>query len=318
MELDWIETFLAVVDRGGFTAASSQVHRSQSRVSAHIAALERELSVQLIDRTRRPATLTPSGRIFAEHARDIMATVGSARSAIDVLRSIHEETLAVVTSPGWGASLFPGVLAQVLDRHPHARVVLAEHGRLDTDPPQTGVLAVVATRPPPHPAGLREQVLWREPIMAVIPADHPQARTCGPTGRAIAIDWLVAQDLVVGSGPVGTEPDFAAMMAKAGVEITPRMTVDSVHTLVALVRQGVGVGLANAVSLEAVDTTGLVVLELDDPEMFREVAVYWSDAVLSTEVGRSLHKAVLQAPLPKGAIGMSRSGERYSARRPGS
>ena len=61
VELDWLETFLAVVDRGGFTAASAQVHRSQSRVSAHIAALERELGVQLIDRARRPATSKTNG-----------------------------------------------------------------------------------------------------------------------------------------------------------------------------------------------------------------------------------------------------------------
>ena len=49
-----MRTFLAVLDRGGFTAASEQVHRSQSRVSAHVAALERELGVTLIDRSRRP------------------------------------------------------------------------------------------------------------------------------------------------------------------------------------------------------------------------------------------------------------------------
>ena len=94
VELDWLETYLAVVDRGGFTAASTQVHRSQSRVSAHIAALERELGVLLIDRTRRPATVTPAGRIFATHARDILADVRSARSAIGILRAMDEESLA--------------------------------------------------------------------------------------------------------------------------------------------------------------------------------------------------------------------------------
>ena len=109
VELDWVETFLAVVDRGGFTAASSQVHRSQSRVSAHIAALERELGVQLIDRTRRPATLTPAGRVFAQHAREIIATVGSARAAVGVLRAMNEDSLPVLTTPCIGGSLFPGV-----------------------------------------------------------------------------------------------------------------------------------------------------------------------------------------------------------------
>ena len=70
VELDWLETFLAVVDRGGFAAASEAVHRSQSRVSAHIAALERDLGVRLIDRAHRPARLTAAGEVFARHARE--------------------------------------------------------------------------------------------------------------------------------------------------------------------------------------------------------------------------------------------------------
>ena len=148
VELDWLETFLAVVDRGGFTAASAHVHRSQSRVSAHIAALERELGTQLIDRTRRPATLTAAGRIFAGHARDILAEVGSARSAIDVLRAMNSESLAVLTTPCIGAALFPGVIATVLGRHPRARISLSEHGWPDGEPhcrPTGFALAVVPT-----------------------------------------------------------------------------------------------------------------------------------------------------------------------------
>ena len=149
VELDWLETYLAVVDRGGFTAASAQVHRSQSRVSAHIAALERELGVLLIDRTRRPASVTPAGRIFATHARDILADVGSARSAIGVLRAMDEESLAVLTTPCIGGALFPDVLAKLLVAHPRARVALSEHGWQDDGerrhPADGFVLAVLPT-----------------------------------------------------------------------------------------------------------------------------------------------------------------------------
>src|SRR3954453_6914494 len=88
VDLDWLETFLAVVDRGGFTAASEQIHRSQSRVSAHIAALERQLGVRLLDRTRRPAGLTSAGEVFAPHAGEIVAGSGSGRAALGALRGI--------------------------------------------------------------------------------------------------------------------------------------------------------------------------------------------------------------------------------------
>src|SRR3954452_149850 len=80
VELVWLETLLAVVDRGGFTAASATLHRSQSRVSAHVAALERELGVRLFDRSRRPTTLTPAGEVFLPYARAAVQNIASAKA----------------------------------------------------------------------------------------------------------------------------------------------------------------------------------------------------------------------------------------------
>jgi DNA-binding transcriptional LysR family regulator len=53
VQIEWIHAFLAVVDRGGFTAAAVHLYRSQGRISSHIASLERELGAQLFDRDQR-------------------------------------------------------------------------------------------------------------------------------------------------------------------------------------------------------------------------------------------------------------------------
>jgi DNA-binding transcriptional LysR family regulator len=310
VELDWLETFLAVVDRGGFTAASAHVHRSQSRVSAHIAALERELGTQLVDRTRRPASLTPAGRIFAEHARDILAEVGSARSAIDLLRATNSESLAVLTTPCIGAALFPGVIATVLGQHPRARISLSEHGWLGGEPqlPADGLaLAVVPTFSFSPGVEWNFAVLWREPIQALVPVDHELARHAAGTGSVIAPDQLARFPLVAGGTTTSAEPEISAMLAARGLEVGTRTLVDTPQTLVAMVRAGVGVGVSNAVAIENTDTAGVVALNLDDPEMARDVAVYWHDVLLMSDVGRTLQQTVLQAPLPKGAMAAGRS-----------
>ena len=133
VELDWLETFLAVADRGGFTAASATVHRSQSRVSAHIAALERDLGVRLIDRTHRPARLTAAGEVFARHAREVVAGVGAARSAVGALRGMDAEPITVLTTPCIGAAFFPVILAELAQTHPGMRVSLVERAGLDLE-----------------------------------------------------------------------------------------------------------------------------------------------------------------------------------------
>ena len=66
------------------------------------------------------------------------------------------------------------------------------------------------------------------------------------------------------------------------------MLVDTPQSLVAMARVGVGVGIANAVALAHTDTAGLVVLDIDDPDLVREVAAYWYDVLASTAVGASL------------------------------
>ena len=302
VELDWLETFLAVVDRGGFTAASTAVHRSQSRVSAHIAALERELGVQLIDRSRRPAAVTTAGRIFAAHARDILADVGSARSAIGILRAMDSESMAVLTTPCIGTALFPGVLAELLGRHPGARVTLSEQGWLDTESRHHGegfVLAVLPTMAGPHAPGLNERLLWREPMQLVVPADHRLARA----GRIVDPSGLIDQPLIVTGASANSHPAMT-LLADRGFDLQPRVSVDSPQTLVSMVRAGVGVGIANAVALAHLDTTGLQLRTLDDPAVEHTVAVYWYDVLLSTEVGRALQETVIKAPLPPGAVGV--------------
>jgi DNA-binding transcriptional LysR family regulator len=301
VELDWLETFLAVVDRGGFTAASEQVHRSQSRVSAHIAALERELGVRLIDRNRRPAMLTAAGRVFVGHAREVVAGVGSARSAIGALRAMDSESLTVLTTPCIGAALFPAVLGKLLSDHPGVRLTISERGRHDVEQRFSAdgvVIAVLPALDPPLAPGMRERLLWREPMQVVVHPAHEFAVRANPVLPAD----LVGQPLVIGDSSPDVEPEVLGLLAERGLAVRPRATVDSPQSVVAMARAGVAVGVLNAVAVGQTDTTGVVVLDVDDPDMVREVAVYWYDVLLSTPVGEALHRIVLDVPMPPGAV----------------
>src|SRR6267154_6368861 len=64
LQTAWLRSFLAVADKGGFGAATLALHLSQSRVSAHIAALEHALGVTLFDRKARPICTTEAGGVF--------------------------------------------------------------------------------------------------------------------------------------------------------------------------------------------------------------------------------------------------------------
>lgn len=60
-QTDWLETFVSVIDHGSFSEAARALHRAQSRVSTHVAALERALGGILMDRSHRPVRPTELG-----------------------------------------------------------------------------------------------------------------------------------------------------------------------------------------------------------------------------------------------------------------
>lgn len=72
MELFQLQCFIKVVDLKSFSEAAFEVSISQSSLSKHISKLEDELKVQLFDRSKRSALLTPAGRVFLLHARKLL------------------------------------------------------------------------------------------------------------------------------------------------------------------------------------------------------------------------------------------------------
>jgi DNA-binding transcriptional LysR family regulator len=301
VELDWLRTFLAVLDRGGFSAAAEQVHRSQSRVSAHIAALERELGVSLIDRSRRPARVTHAGEVFARHARDILAAVGSARSAAGAAHGLDEGRLTLLTTPCLAEAFVPGALARLAAGFPNARFSILEDGRLDVERRflDDGVaLAVLPAPAVPAAPGLRERILWEEPVRVLVPPGHRFARLDGP----VPLTELVDEPLVLTGAAGDGVPEILELLARRGVLATPTATADCPATVVALVRAGLGVGLLTGVAAwHAAGDGDTVTVPLADAGLVRRVGAYWHDVLAGTGLGRALLREVLAAPPPPGA-----------------
>jgi DNA-binding transcriptional LysR family regulator len=78
VELRQLRYFLAVADEGRFSRAAQRLHIAAPSLSQQIRTLERELRVQLLDRTPQAARLTTAGAILVERARVILAEVDRA------------------------------------------------------------------------------------------------------------------------------------------------------------------------------------------------------------------------------------------------
>ncbi|AHK35709.1 hypothetical protein OPAG_06592 [Rhodococcus opacus PD630] len=100
MDLRRVEMFLGVVDAGTFAGAAARLGFVQSTISAGITALERDLGVQLFDRTSRTASLTTAGRALVPEARALTARAALARRVVqDADRTLSGQlTVGVINS----------------------------------------------------------------------------------------------------------------------------------------------------------------------------------------------------------------------------
>lgn len=76
--------FVALHRVGTFTEAAHLLHLSQAGFSARILRLERAVGQQLVDRTVRPAALTPAGETFLPYAFALLRAMADGRAAASV------------------------------------------------------------------------------------------------------------------------------------------------------------------------------------------------------------------------------------------
>jgi DNA-binding transcriptional LysR family regulator len=201
VELRQLEHFVAVAGELSFTRAAGRVHVVQSALSTSVAKLERELGVELFDRTRQRITLTPAGEDFLAHAREVLLTARSAAESVAAYRGHLSGNIDFGSLISYGPMDVPRALGDFHRAHPHVRLRLrlsqagawpylaaVVDGSLDL------ALVSAPNRPPPQ---LDMRLLFEEPMVFVCRADHPQARR-----KRLDLGDVAGEDLV------GFPPEF--------------------------------------------------------------------------------------------------------------
>jgi DNA-binding transcriptional LysR family regulator len=125
-----LETFVAVVEGGTFSAAARTLGLPVSTISRQVTRLEERLGVRLVNRTTRQVTPTGPGQSYFERARRIVA---DSQEAEEEVRQLHGEPrgLLRISAPpsGLRASLVEDLIAAFMQRYPEIEVELAAESR---------------------------------------------------------------------------------------------------------------------------------------------------------------------------------------------
>jgi LysR family hydrogen peroxide-inducible transcriptional activator len=267
MEFHQLRYVCAVAETGSFSRAAERCQIAQPSLSQQVLKLEEDLGAKLFDRLGRSVRLTEAGRAFVSHARSILEQMETARSSVADKKADVRGSVAVGVIPTIAPYLMPRYTAAFAKRYPDAKLrilekttpVLIEGLRdLSID------MAILAL--PLRHKDLECFPICTEPLFAVLPREHPRART-----KSLFLKELRGESFVMLRDGHCLRDLSIATCTQA--RITPNIAFESdqISSLLGMVAAGVGVALVPEM---AIDRSGACrYVRLSDTRATRSIVV---------------------------------------------
>lgn len=243
MDLRQLTTLVAIADHGTFSAAARALYTVQSNVSGHIARLERELGVVLVDRQR--GGLTDDGLVVVEKARRVLHELDEISAEMasrgDEVRG--DSRLGVIgTTARW---LLPQLLTQLRDQHPGVHVTVHEGNTTNLLPRLLAqqLDATIVHLPVDDPEVTVEPLFAEDLVLLVHTRHHLSGR------ESIPLAELAGEPLML--PPLGAALRRAIDRAASGVgiELEAQVEIDGVRLLTSLAFEGYGAAIVPATAV---------------------------------------------------------------------
>ncbi len=120
-----VQSFLSVATEGSFCKAAEKIYISQPNLSRNIARLEKELNVQLFDRSRKHIALTEAGRIYQNAFQKVEQCIAEAKERVERLEALEMGMIRIGYVNGWNiGSYIQPILKNLRLEYPGIKVSL--------------------------------------------------------------------------------------------------------------------------------------------------------------------------------------------------
>jgi DNA-binding transcriptional LysR family regulator len=234
-DLRSLETFVLTCKTGSMAAAAKRLHMTQPAVSQTIRGLETSLASPLIDRRRRPLSLTSSGALLREAAEQILAAAQRIPSRLRELEGGVPTRLRIGLVDSLACPFVPDLLASLRGSIESLSVSAGLANGLRQAFTEHRHDLVLTNDPMEDVDGVVRHALLSEPYLLLLPAALA-VQTEAPDLRTLAR----ASNLVRWSSQSHIGAEIEMHLRRLGVDIPRRFEFDSSDTLTGIVAAGLG------------------------------------------------------------------------------
>lgn len=273
IELRHLRYFIAVAEELHFGRAAARLNISQPPLSQQIQILEQQVGARLLARTNRSVSLTEAGRQFLADSRHILSLVDDAAARAERLHLGETGELRIgFTSSAPFISAVSDTLSSFRRHYPDVHIQTREiNTREQIVPLNEGSLDLGLMRNTHLPDTLAWEVILREPLLAMIPRDHPLAALDSVTLAQLAQEPFVFFDPHVGTG---LYDDILGLMRRYGQAPVITQEVGEAMTIIGLVAAGLGVSILPA-SFKRVQLSEMRWVPITEEDAVSEMWLVW-------------------------------------------
>lgn len=259
-DLNQLRCFVAVAEELHFGRAAARLNMTQPPLSRQVQILERILDVALFERTSRSVRLTPAGQSFLVEARRLLKQAEGAALLARRVAAGRAGAIGIGFTATSAHSCLPDLVAACRRQLPDVTLVLREMVSGDQlEALGNGQIDAGLLRPPVVQAGTASFRVAEERLMAALPEDHPLAKAPSLSLRDFAGEPFIMyapyearyfHDLVI------------ELFARSGLLPDYVQHLSQIHSILALVRSGLGVSIVPEAALHLY-SRGVVLRPLD-------------------------------------------------------
>ena len=238
-----LQILVEVARQGGFSRAAQTVHAVQPTVSKAVQAVEDRLGVRIFERASNGVRLTVEGEIVYRRALNILQEFEALEADVAALHKLEKGVLRIGFPPVASGILFADLLSKYRQLYPGINISLQEQGCASLEPMVLSGDLDIAVTLLPVPPNFSWLQIRDEPLMVIMPPDHPLADR-----KRLKMDELADNAFIGFEQGFLLNDRIEAVCRQRGLKLNECLRSGQLDFIMTLVATGIGVALLPALS----------------------------------------------------------------------
>jgi DNA-binding transcriptional LysR family regulator len=278
MDINQLEVLATVANERSFSRAADVLGRTQPAISQAIRRLENEVGEKLFDRSSKDGTLTATGEVLLDYARQMLNLRNTAAEAVRELRDLHQGKVTISANEHTVFYLLP-LIAEFRRRFPAIKVEVRRGvaSRIPTEIIGREVeLGVVSFKPTDE--SVKAVAVKTDELALIVSPAHPLAKK-----KNLSIKQLGGESFIAHNASSPYRESVLEAFEKYRAPLNIAVELPSLEAIKKLVQSGTGVALVPKLTAQAeIDGGHLAALTVKELRLERKLhLIYRRNSTLS-------------------------------------